>query len=88
MGIPVVSTTIGAEGLARVDGELCALADDAPGFAAKAVELLENSQLACEMAARAREEVTRNWDMEVVTARLVAKYREIILYKREHSRYL
>ncbi len=83
MGIPVVSTTIGAEGLARVDGEFCALADDAPGFAAKVIELLENCQLAHEMAARAREEVSRNWDMEVVTQRLIGKYRELIEYKRE-----
>ncbi len=82
-GIPVVSTTIGAEGLARVDGEFCALADDAPGFAAKVVELLENCQLSHEMAARAREEVTRNWDMEVVTNRLVGKYRELIEHKHK-----
>jgi glycosyltransferase involved in cell wall biosynthesis len=81
-GIPVVSTTVGAEGLARVDGEFCALADDAPGFAAKVVELLENCQLAHEMAARAREEVERNWDMEVVTDRLVGKHRELIQSKR------
>jgi GT2 family glycosyltransferase len=83
-GIPVVSTTIGAEGLARVDGEFCALADDAPGFATKVVELLENCHLAHEMAARARQEVERNWDMEVVTERLVGKYRELIQHKREN----
>jgi len=84
-GIPVVSTTIGAEGLARVDGEFCALADDPPGFAAKAIQLLENCRLAHEMAARAREEATRNWDMEVVTNRLVGKYRELIEYKRNRG---
>jgi O-antigen biosynthesis protein len=83
MGIPVVSTTLGAEGLARTDGEFCALADDAPGFATKVIELLENCPLAHEMAARARAEVSRNWDMEVVTSRLVRKYRELIEYKRE-----
>jgi len=37
------------------------------------------------MAARAREEVTRNWDMEVVTQRLVGKYRELIQYKRDSA---
>jgi glycosyltransferase involved in cell wall biosynthesis len=83
-GIPVVSTAIGAEGLARVDGEFCALADDAPGFAAKTIKLLENCRLADEMAARARVEVTRNWDMEVVTNRLVGKYRELIEGKRKN----
>ena len=31
-GIPVVSTRLGAEGLATMDGEICALADDPAGF--------------------------------------------------------
>jgi O-antigen biosynthesis protein len=83
-GIPVVSTTLGAEGLARVDGEFCALADDPAAFAVKTIELLENCRLAHEMAARAREEVTRNWDMGVVTSRLVEKYRELIEHKRKN----
>src|SRR5208283_3086978 len=41
-GIPVVSTRLGAEGLASVDGEICALADDAEGFAQRVLTLLEN----------------------------------------------
>ena len=32
-GIPVVSTPLGAEGLAAKDGEICALADDPAEFA-------------------------------------------------------
>ena len=39
-GIPVVSTRLGAEGLAAEDGEICALADDPESFAACVVELL------------------------------------------------
>jgi GT2 family glycosyltransferase/glycosyltransferase involved in cell wall biosynthesis len=81
-GIPVVSTKLGAEGLARVDGEVCALADDPAGFASRTVDLLENCQRAREMAERARTEVVRNWDMAIVTERLVAKYRDLIQYKR------
>lgn len=81
-GIPVVSTMIGAEGLASVDGEFCVLADDPAGFASRTIMLLQNCRLADEMAVRAREEVVRNWDMEVVTSRLVAKYRELIMAKR------
>ena len=83
-GIPVVSTSIGAEGLAHVDGQFCALADDAPGFAAHVVNLLENCQLAHEMAARAREEVVHNWDMETATDRLLEKYRALITTKRNN----
>jgi O-antigen biosynthesis protein len=84
-GIPVVSTTLGAEGLAREDGEFCALADDAESFATRTVQLLKDSELAGQMAARARREVTANWDMAVVTSRLVEKYRELIRDKREKT---
>ena len=80
-GIPVVSTTLGAEGLARVDGEFCALADDARTFADRAVQLLEDSALAARMAARARDEVAGNWDMRTITQRLVEKYREVLRAK-------
>jgi O-antigen biosynthesis protein len=87
-GIPVVSTTLGAEGLGRKDGEFCALADDAQTFAAKTVELLENSELASQMAGRARREVVENWDMATITCRLVEKYRQLILARREHNTYV
>ncbi len=81
-GIPVVSTTLGAEGLARVDGEFCALADDPRAFAARVVHLLEDPGFADDLAARARREVESNWDMAVTTARLVEKYRALISAKR------
>ena len=81
-GIPVVSTIIGAEGLGRVDGEFCALADDPAAFAAKAVQLLEDRALAEAMADRARKEVVDNWDMQVITRRLVETYRDLIRAKR------
>jgi glycosyltransferase involved in cell wall biosynthesis len=84
-GIPVVSTTLGAEGLARVDGEFCALSDDPAGFAAKAVQLLEDEQAARAMAARARGEVVENWDMAAITRKLVGKYEELLLAKRKAS---
>ena len=41
-GIPVVSTYVGAEGLARKDGEICFLADDPAEFGAKVIELFDN----------------------------------------------
>ena len=81
-GIPVVSTVLGAEGLARVDGEFCALSDDPGGFAAKAVQLLEDEEAARAMAERARREVVENWDMAAITGKLVARYREMLSAKR------
>jgi O-antigen biosynthesis protein len=81
-GIPVVSTYVGAEGLARQDGELCGLADDPEGFAERVLNVLENPGKAGEMAARARADVEQNWDMGVITGRLVESYRDLVERKR------
>jgi GT2 family glycosyltransferase/glycosyltransferase involved in cell wall biosynthesis len=84
-GIPVVSTTLGAEGLARRDGEFCALADDPRAFAESVIRVLEDPVFAQDLAARARHEVETNWDIAVTTARLVEKYRALIFEKRSHA---
>ena len=76
MGIPVVSTRLGAEGLASGDGEICALADDPDSFAEHVLDLLENSATAAAMARRARAEVVSKRDMRGMTERLVQCYRE------------
>ena len=60
-GIPVVSTRVGAEGLAVKDGEFCALADDPGEFAARVLVLLRDPERAAAMAERAREEVESQW---------------------------
>ena len=84
-GIPVVSTRLGAEGLASMDGEICALADDPAGFARHVVELLNDDAKAAAMAARARVEVVEKRDMRVMTERLVQCYREEIGRKQATS---
>src|SRR5262249_55241172 len=84
-GIPVVSTRVGAEGLARKDGEFCALADDAAGLADRVVALFEHPDQAGAMAARARTEVEENWDMAAITAKLVAGYKEMVREKQNSA---
>ena len=74
-GIPVVSTRLGAEGLADRDGDICALADQPAEFARRVVDLLRDPQKAAEMAARAREEVVTRRDIRGMTERLVEGYR-------------
>jgi GT2 family glycosyltransferase/glycosyltransferase involved in cell wall biosynthesis len=81
-GIPVVSTTVGAEGLAIKDGEFCRLADSPEGFAERVLELWENPREAAEMARRAHAEVVANWDMQALTTRLVESYGELVREKR------
>ncbi|MBI1787541.1 MAG: glycosyltransferase [Acidobacteria bacterium] len=81
-GIPVVSTRIGAEGLARVDGEFCLLADDPDGFAERVLRVLAGPEETREMVLRARTEVEQNWDMARITRKLVESYRDALREKR------
>lgn len=87
-GIPVVSTSVGAEGLTSADGAICAIADDPAAFAARALDLLSDPAAAAQMAMRARADVEANWDMAAITRNLVDSYREIVAAKRAStSRY-
>ena len=81
-GIPVVSTTVGAEGLARQDGEFCALADEPAAFAERILGLFDDPRAADLMAERARAEIEANWDMAAITRKLVESYRDLIREKR------
>ena len=82
-GIPVVSTPLGAEGLAGKDGEICSLAADPAEFAQKIVELFEDPEKARGLACRARERVVATRDMRVLTEKLVESYREVVREKRK-----
>jgi GT2 family glycosyltransferase len=81
-GIPVVSTRVGAEGLAERDGEFCYLADDPREFAAKIVHVFRHPEEAQAMALRARQHVEQHWDMPVLTERLLASYEGVLREKR------
>jgi glycosyltransferase involved in cell wall biosynthesis len=84
-GIPVVSTRIGAEGLAREDGEYGLLADQPETFAEKVLQVFDDPLQAARMAARARAEVVANWDMAAITARLVDSYGDAVREKNPTS---
>jgi O-antigen biosynthesis protein len=81
-GIPVVSTAVGAEGLADQDGEFCALSDSPEGFADRVVKMIEDPAAAAAMARRARAEVEAHWDMAAITRKLVERYGELVKEKR------
>jgi glycosyltransferase involved in cell wall biosynthesis len=81
-GIPVVSTRIGAEGLAANDGEICELADDPNEFAQKVIRLLSDQREASALAQRARENVIATRDMRKITYDLEQSYRLAVEAKR------
>lgn len=71
-GTPVVSTSIGAEGLPFVDGESIFIADTAAGLAEKVLLLLNDAQLRDKMAEKAyrkfREELSNEAGTRIIGA--------------------
>ena len=81
-GIPVVSTRIGAEGLASEDGQICMLSDNPQQFADHVVSLLTDPLRARNLATNARKYVEEVRDMRKMTQRLEQRYRESVREKR------
>jgi sugar transferase (PEP-CTERM/EpsH1 system associated) len=67
--IPVVSTTIGAEGLDVLDGENIAVADSPDGFAERCLALLEDAEARRKQSEAAWEMVSACYSWEVVARR-------------------
>lgn len=65
-GTPVVSTTIGAEGLELNPGQDISIADHPAEFAARCLELLEDGERRSRVAAAARQLVTERFSWEQV----------------------
>jgi glycosyltransferase involved in cell wall biosynthesis len=68
--IPVVSTTLGAEGLGLVDGRHLLLADSAPGLAAACARVLTEPDLRRQLVERAYERYLEAFDRAVVARRV------------------
>ena len=74
LGIPVVTTTIGAEGLPLVPGEHAQVADTPASFAAAVLGLLRDEPLRAHLAARGRELVEASFSWGAVQSRLRRAY--------------
>jgi len=61
-GLPVVSTSIGAEGIRIHDGQNLRLADDPASFAAAVIEVVENPQLAENLSVGGRQTLESHYD--------------------------
>lgn len=71
---PVVSTSIGCEGLDLVGGEHILIADDSKLFAEQAVRLLKRNELRARIAAKAREFVVASYDWDVIAEKLTNNF--------------
>ena len=72
LGRPVVSTTVGVEGLAVVPGEHLLVADDAEAFAASVLRLLDEPALGTRLASAARALLQERFSWAQVAAQFEA----------------
>lgn len=79
-GSPVVSTTIGAEGLDHTDGKDILIADEPDAFAASCLRILENPEIGHMLAESALELVEQNFSWASVTRQF-----ESILETQRHN---
>ncbi|MBN1657074.1 MAG: glycosyltransferase [Anaerolineae bacterium] len=77
-GLPVVSTTIGAEGIEIVPGENILIGDDTNSFADAVVSLLTDRQLNCRLRSEGRAWVETNYAWSAVYRRLGSVYDRLL----------
>lgn len=76
MGLPIVSTTIGVEGLDVRNGEHLLIADTPADFAESVIRVLTDSDLAQKLGVNGRKFVCDNYSWETVNNRLLRIYDE------------
>jgi glycosyltransferase involved in cell wall biosynthesis len=76
--VPVVATSIGAEGLDLEHGEHLLIADTPEAFAEACVAVVEDRDATQHRVERARARVIERYSHDVVEAGLVARYRELL----------
>lgn len=81
LGTPVVSTTIGAQGLDLRDREHLLLADEPPRFAGALVEILRDAELRGRLAEEGRRQVLAKYTWRRLGAELADFYLEL---RKEH----
>jgi len=78
MRMPVVSTSIGAEGISYTDGRNIAIADAPQAFADKVLELFEDQRKQKSLGDEGRKLVMEQYDWEIVGREMARVYEEII----------
>jgi len=78
MGLPVVSTSLGCEGLAAVDGQNILIRDEPESFARAVVEILSNSDLRRRLRQEGRQTVENHYSWDRIGQRLRSTYMELI----------
>jgi len=77
-GRPVISTTLGCEGLDVKDSQHLLIADDPIQFAEKTVRLLVDKELHHSIAYHARQLIEERYDWDAITKQLITVYTDML----------
>jgi glycosyltransferase involved in cell wall biosynthesis len=78
MGVPVVTTSIGCEGLDAVDGENVIVRDDPDAFADAVARILDDAALRDRLARAGRATVEQTYSWDVIGDAMLNAYRELV----------
>jgi glycosyltransferase involved in cell wall biosynthesis len=78
LGRPVVSTTLGCEGLEVTDKEHLLVADTPRQFADATIRLLVDEPLRQQITMQARQAVTSHYDWDIIAEKLMQIYDEMV----------
>ena len=84
LGVPVVSTTLGYEGIAAVPGEHLLVADDPADFAAAVLRLLDDAALRDRLARSGRELAVTRYDWRHLVPTLETLYERVVAVVAEN----
>lgn len=79
MAKPVVSTSIGCQGLEAITGRHLFIADRPEVFASQTVKLLKDKKLRLKMGMAGRRLVESKYNWEVIARKLEGIYQELVL---------
>jgi glycosyltransferase involved in cell wall biosynthesis len=77
-GTPVVSTSIGCQGLDVIDGKHLLIADNETDFSRRVIELLRDQERAETLAAASRGLALEKYDWNRIISRLAPKLKELV----------
>jgi glycosyltransferase involved in cell wall biosynthesis len=75
---PVVTTSLGCEGLDAVDGVNALIRDDPRDFARAVLDVLDDSALAARLGASGRATVERTYSWEVIGQQMIRTYGDLV----------
>jgi sugar transferase (PEP-CTERM/EpsH1 system associated) len=78
LGRPIVSTTIGCEGIDAIHGKHLLIADRPDEYAAQTVRLLQDTDLRTHLTDNARQLVEQHYDWDILTQKLMRIYDDML----------